>query len=288
MINLYLSANASIFLAGFLTTLGACVGSFAALVIWRLPQGLSIVVPRSFCSHCLKPLLWWQNIPIWSWLILRGKCAFCKKSIGLRPLVIELIFAVLLLALYVKFGLSIALLERFGLVFLLVCLAYIDLDTYSFPVSLLIALMILGLASSAYYFIYPHAYVAPSPTVFSMNFTLLQSYTLNNRWWGAVLGFLILTSINLIGTYGLRKSKRLTDEQWAMGFGDSFLAMAIGLFVGKSHILSVIFIASAFGTLGGLASRFLEKQKPAEPEIALGAIPFGPFLALAAIYIYLF
>src|SRR5439155_26389108 len=103
----------------------------------RWPQEISIVSPRSFCQACQRPIKPWHNIPIISWLLLRGRCAHCRTFHGSRSLIIEIIFTLAALALYVKFGLSFALLEEFVLIFLLICLAYIDLDTYLLPLCML-------------------------------------------------------------------------------------------------------------------------------------------------------
>src|SRR5580704_9885531 len=151
--------------ACIMAALGACFGSFAALIIFRLPRGEPIALSRSRCFSCMKQLRVWHNIPLLSWVILRGRCGYCHAFIGWRSLIIEFIFSICLLALYIKFGIGMALIERFFFVFLLVCLAYIDLDTYSLPYSLLWWLLGLGLVSTFIYSISPSRYFIPHEKV---------------------------------------------------------------------------------------------------------------------------
>lgn len=286
--NTFALADSIGFFCGFLmATLGACFGSFAALIIWRLPRGHSIVTPRSFCPACQKPLRVLHNIPIISFIFLRGRCHFCHAPIGLRTLVIEIIFSIALLSLYLKFGFHPAMVERFCFVFILVCLLYIDIDTFSLPYSLLFALILLGIVSSAYFFFNENAYRAPSESLLSTLMVIRKtSFSLLDRVWGALIGGGFLAAVNLLGTWLLRKSGRLLDTQWAMGWGDPILLFGIGMIVGLSHLVMVIFLAGAIGTLAGVVMNFFDRQKHA--DIAEGAIPFGPFLAIAALYTYLF
>lgn len=277
-------------MGGLMAVIGACFGSFAGVIVDRMQRGLSIVLPRSHCSACGTNLKIWHNIPIISWLGLRGRCATCGASIGIRLLFIEAIFALALFSLYWKLGFSLALFEKFIFVFLLICLAYIDMDTFMLPLSLMIALVVSGLIFSAAYFFYPHAYVAArEPWSFLSLLVIKHSpiFSLTNRVLGALVGFLSLSSVNLVATMILRKTGRLTREQWAMGFGDPILALGIGLTVGASHMVLVIFLASAFGSLVGISNLFVSRDEGSE-DIARGAVPYGPFLALAGLAAYLF
>lgn len=270
--------------------LGACFGSFAALIIDRLPREMSIVRPRSRCHACKRPLKIWMNIPIVSWLILRGRCGFCSHFIGVRSLIIEVLFSLALLALYIKLGCSFALLERFALFFLLVCLAYIDLDTFLLPYGLLISLFLVGISSSIVYYLQPHLFVAMSAQPMfldAMVFNETSIFSIFDRIAGAGIGLLLLLFINGIATMILRKSGRLTTQQWAMGFGDPLLLMAIGLFIGASHLVLLLFLSSMLGSFFGIVSQIFSKNEQIHDEIAKGALPYGPFLAIAGIYIYL-
>lgn len=276
--------------AVFAAILGACFGSFAGLIIARLSVDMSIVMPASHCFTCSKKLRVWHNIPIVSWLLLRGQCAYCKTPIGIRAFVVEVILAFGFLALWLKFGFSIVLFDRALFLFLLVCIAYIDLDTFSIPLSLLLALFVVGVAANTLYFVWPHAYVAPSNPGSLLNlmvFRTLPTFSLSNNLIGAACGFLSLALVNIIATVILRRAGRLSAQQWAMGFGDAVLLSAIGLFVGARHLMVVVFLGSVLGSLVGVLSRF-EKRGRKDGEIAEGALPYGPFLAIAAIYVYLF
>jgi leader peptidase (prepilin peptidase) / N-methyltransferase len=279
-----------IILGWFLVALfGACLGSFAAVVIFRLQDGVSIVTPRSYCAHCQRQLKVWHNIPIFSWLILRGKCFFCHKPIGLRPLIIELIFSLAMVGLYAKYGFSLALTERVAFFFILVCLSYIDLDSFSLPLGLLWALLLVGLLSTAVYTLYPSAYVAiskPASLLEIMVFKHHSGFSLSDRLWGAVCGFSLLALINVAATLVFRKTKRLTDTQWAMGWGDPLLVFGIGLYIGFSYLVVLLFLASVSGSVVGILLRFCQKAPVNAEDIAQDAIPYGPFLAMAAIYIY--
>jgi leader peptidase (prepilin peptidase) / N-methyltransferase len=275
----------------FMTAFGACLGSFVGLIIDRLPKGRSIITPPSHCSNCSHKLRVWQNIPIFSWLILRGKCFYCLAPIGMRLIILELLVAIAMLALFIKFGLSIALIERIIFVFILICLTYIDIDTLSLPYSLLVMLLLTGIVLSIVYYFNPGAYVAPNESVSILKLMIFRYktiYSLSDRLLGGLVGMLFLSIINIFATIILRRTKRLSSHQWAMGWGDPWLVMAIGIFVGLSHLILVIFLASSLGTIFGLINQCFHKNEHGDDDIATGALPFGPFLTIAAIYVYLF
>lgn len=271
--------------------LGACLGSFAGVIIYRWPLGKSIVTPRSFCGACEKTLKPWHNIPLISWLYLGGRCAYCHARFGLRLLVLELFFFMCAFALYQKTGLSITTLDKFGFCFLLICLAYIDLDTFYLPLSLLGALVVWGTLFSVVYYFYPSLYRAPSSPLSLLSSLLLtkqQAFSLSDRLWGALAGLGFFSLINALGSLILRRARRIGAHQWAMGWGDPVLLMAIGLSVGLSRLLLVIFIASFLGSLVGIALRLFDKMPLKVEGVTEGGVPYGPFLAIAAIYVYLF
>ncbi len=93
--------------------------------------------------------------------------------------------------------------------------------------------------------------------------------------------------MNLVATAIFRRTGRLTKAQWAMGWGDPILLLAIGLFVGMGHLMLVVFLASALGSVVGIFSRIFSRDGYHDDDIAHGALPFGPFLAIAAIYAYM-
>jgi len=269
---------------------GASMGSFAALIIYRWPRDISIVSPRSFCQACEKNIKPWHNIPIISWLLLQGRCAYCRTSYGFRPFIIELICLLAALALYVKFGLSFALLEKSFFFFLLLCLAYIDLDTYSLPISMLGVLTLWGFLFTVIYYFYPSFYVPMGEPHGFLKYLVLKIplKILPDRLLGGAAGLLFFSFVNICATMILRATQRLNSQQWAMGWGDPLLLAALGLFVGLSHIVLLIFLASVAGSLAGLVNLISKTPPSDDKNIASGALPYGPFLALAAIYVYLF
>ncbi len=142
------------------------------------------------------------------------------------------------------------------------------------------------------YFLKPALYIAPHPPGALLALMIVKipaHYLLLDHVSGALIGLLFLIAVNVIATLIFRKLGRLTSKQWAMGFGDAILLAAIGLFVGASHLVALLFLASLLGSIIGIAARFANKKKATtDEEIAEGALPYGPFLAIAAIYIYLF
>lgn len=287
---MYLLGNYVMAIYVLLFLLGACFGSFAGVIISRWPLGISIVSPRSFCTSCQQPLKIWHNIPIISWLLLGGRCAFCRSSYGIRPLILELLCALCLTALYVKYGFSVALVERYLLFFILLCLSYIDIDTFCLPHSLLGILLAVGGISSVVYYMWPELWFEyqKSSYVNVLIFSHNSFFSLNDRILGLLGGFLSFAGVNVIATAILRKTQRLLAHQWAMGWGDPILLAGIGFFVGISHLLLVIFLASALGALVGIVQKMMGQHPDKADDIADGALPYGPFLALAGIYVYLF
>lgn len=270
--------------------MGACFGSFAALIIYRLPKEQSIVFPRSYCESCGLKLLSWQNIPIFSWVILRARCFFCQKKISPRSTLIELIMAFCLAGLYVRYGIGLVLVEKFIFVFLIICLAYIDLDTFFLPFSLLFYLLLLGIISCILYVLYPATYVPLSVLPGFLKMMVINkpvAFSLIDKLAGAFVGALFLSLLNVIATFILRKTKRLSAAQWAMGWGDPILVFAIGLFVGLSHLVLVLFLASALGSICGILNRFSKIAFDDDESIVKDALPYGPFLAIAATYVYI-
>lgn len=266
--------------------LGSCMGSFLALIIYRLPKDLSIW-PRSYCESCRAPIKAWHNIPIFSWIFLRAKCAYCSSPIKMRTFFIEILCGVCLLALYLKFGFSFGVLEKFGFFFILVAISYIDMDYFSIPYSLILALFLWGIISTTYYYFYPfHEVINDNFGLFSV-LVFPKASPFFDRLLGAFVAVVFFASLNVLISFILRASGRLKPGQWAMGWGDPLLASGIGLFVGLSHLALVIFLASFMGSICGLIFKILGKNK-AMDDIPAGAVPFGPFLSMAAIYAYLF
>jgi len=250
--------------------LGLFVGSFLNVVVYRLPimmektwrrechefleldhdpqadaQPFNLMVPRSACPSCGKLITAWQNIPVISWLLLRGKCGNCKNPISAQYPLVELLTAVLSLLVAWKFGASMQ--TCFALVFTwsLICLALIDLHTTLLPDSITLPLMWLGLLISLY------------PVFVNTHQALI----------GAAAGYLSLWLV-------FQTFKLITGKE-GMGFGDFKLLAALGAWLGWVKLPIVILLSSLAGAVIGITMMVFFKHRRDKP------IPFGPYLAIA-------
>lgn len=242
--------NIDFFYALFVFILGLLFGSFANVIILRLPAGLSVVTPRSHCGACKKTIPWHDNVPFFSWFILRGKCRFCKTPFSVRYALVEMLMGLAFLAVFLKVGPSWLLLEYLVFVFGLITVSFIDLDHMILPDEFTLSGIGLGLAG---------AFLNPERE-------FLEAV------WGVLLGGGFLWAIAVI-YQAIRK-------QEGMGGGDIKLLAWMGALLGWSSIPFIILTSSLLGTLVGLV-----QMRKAGGGLAT-AIPFGPFLALAG-FIYL-
>jgi len=263
---------------------GAVVGSFLNVVIARVPAGESIVHPASRCPKCHAPIAWHDNVPILSWIALRGRCRSCGAGISVRYPLVELLGGLAALAAFSRHGLSLAGLAELGFVDALLALSLIDLDVWLLPHAITIPLLGAGVALSA-----AHLTAAPS---------------LTSSLLGAGAGWLAFASVSFLGERILRRE--------ALGFGDVWLLSGIAAWLGVKSILPVVLLASIQGTVVGLTLIALGKSEPgpapeAGPEAPVAtpeppapgteqadasadewvpprhAVPFGPFLAAGAL-----
>lgn len=234
-----------------LFVLGAIFGSFANVIIYRLPREESIVKPGSHCYSCKKPVKWYDNIPIFSWFILRGKCRNCKAPFSIRYPIVELITAVLFALSYHYAGLSWTLLEHLIFVFGLVVCTFIDLDHMILPDEFTLSGIVIGLVGAA---------LNPQREFLDALFGMLMG---GGFLWGMAYVYYLLT------------------KQEGMGGGDIKLLAWIGAIIGWKGIPFVIMMSAIIGSVVGIA--FAAKQKAGLKTM----IPFGPYLALGAI-LYLF
>lgn len=231
---------------------GALWGSFANVVILRLPAGKSVVSPRSQCPHCGTLIRWFDNIPILSWLILRAKCRKCKAAISWRYPLVELIMSILFLLAYVKLGWSWTLLEYLIFIFGLVTVSFIDFDHMILPDQFTLGGIVVGLLGAA---LNPEREFMPA-------------------LWGVLLGGGFLWAVAYLYLV-LRK-------QDGMGGGDIKLLAWIGAVLGVASIPFVILISSVVGSVVGILWSFKVKKGMQT------TIPFGPYLALAALIYMLY
>jgi len=281
-----LAASPAIFV-GTCLVLGLCVGSFLNVVIYRLPVMLErqwraqcaelaghdphtttvtagpqarfdLVVPRSACPACKAPITALQNIPLISWLALRGRCARCGAPISARYPLVELLTGLLSGWVAARYGFGTGALAALVLTWFLIALAFIDIDTQLLPDSLTLPLLWLGLALS----LFGPAGGAGVPV--DPRSSLI----------GAVAGYLSLWSV-----YHLF---RLVTGKEGMGYGDFKLYAALGAWLGWQMLLPVILIAAVVGAAVGIAVLAIRRQSRATP------IPFGPFLAAAGWLVLMF
>ncbi|OFZ19047.1 MAG: peptidase A24 [Bdellovibrionales bacterium RBG_16_40_8] len=230
---------------------GACFGSFANVVIYRLPKGESIITPRSRCMACGQSIAWTDNIPIISWFLLRGRCRKCRASYSFRYPLVELIMASLFLGLYLKLGFSWLLLEYLVFTFGLVTVSFIDFDHMILPDVFTLSGIVLGLTG---------ALINPERDFLS-------------SLWGMLLGGGSLYAVAVIYS-ALRK-------QEGMGGGDIKLLAWIGALLGWTSVPFVVLSSSVIGSIVGSVSMIKKKDGLSH------AIPFGPYLALGAL-LYIF
>jgi len=247
---------------------GLCVGSLLNVVIYRLPVMLerqwqaearqileeqpppeqapfNLMVPRSRCPQCEAPIHAWQNVPVVSWLLLRGRCANCGVGIPIRYPLVEALTAICSIIVLALFGFSWLGLAALVYTWMLLALTFIDYDTQLLPDQLTLPLLWLGIVTNVF-----------------GGFTDLASAVI-----GAVAGYLFLWS-----TYW--GFKLLTGKE-GMGYGDFKLLAAIGAWLGWQVLPATALIAAAVGLLYAIATFLTGKRKSAQP------IPFGPFLAIA-------
>ncbi len=203
---------------------GASIGSFLNVVIYRVPRGLSVANPRrSFCPNCKNQIKWYDNIPIFSYIILRAKCRNCALPIAIRYPLVELLCALLFVAVLQKFGPTVSALAYWTFSAALLALTFIDVQHFILPNGITYPLALIGLGAS-----------------FFMPQTGLTQAAI-----GALAGFGLVVLINLLW-YVVRK-------QQGLGFGDAGLMCAIGAFLGFKSLFFV-FLA---GSLQGLAAALL-------------------------------
>ena len=256
-----------------LSLLGLCIGSFLNVVIHRLPlmlergwkadsaemlgvqldasEPLTLSTPRSRCPSCGHRIAWHENIPVASYLWLRGKCSACKTRISPRYPLIELLTGALFAAIGWRFGATPTALLWCGFAAVLVALAGIDWDTTLLPDNLTLPLLWAGLVAGA------------------AGWTI----ALPDALWGAVAGYLSLWTV-----YWLFK---LATGKEGMGFGDFKLLAALGAWLGLKMVLPVVLAASVLGAIVGIGMKMASNLREGR------YVPFGPFLAGAGLAVML-
>jgi leader peptidase (prepilin peptidase)/N-methyltransferase len=271
------------FLIGACLVLGLVVGSFLNVVIHRVPimmqrqwreqceelerpdhaatvpatpavvkERFNLIVPRSSCPACRAPITAVQNIPILSYLFLRGRCAQCRVRISVRYPIVEALTGILSAAVAWKLGFGWPMAAGLVLTWFLVALAFIDIDQQLLPDSLTLPLLWLGLFLSLF-----AATAGGAPIPVDMGSSII----------GAIAGYLCLWTV-----YHLF---RLLTAKEGMGYGDFKLLAALGAWLGWQMLLPTVLIAAAVGAVAGIALLAARRQSRSVP------IAFGPFLAAA-------
>jgi leader peptidase (prepilin peptidase) / N-methyltransferase len=262
--------------AALIGILGLLIGSFLNVVIHRLPkmleaqwavecaefteqaapaqEKLNLLVPRSRCPECGHEIRWYENIPVLSYVVLRGKCSACSATIGLRYPVVELVTGALFLFCAMRWGWSATTAAWCIFCAAIVALACIDWDTTLLPDDMTLPLLWLGLIVAGLHW---------NPLV-----------SLPDALWGAVAGYLSLWLVYWA-------FKLITGKE-GMGYGDFKLFAALGVWFGWQALVPIILMSSVIGAIVGIVMKFSSGLREG------GYIPFGPFLAGAGLTALLF
>lgn len=231
----------------FFFLFGALWGSFANVFILRWPEGESVVTPRSRCNSCKKPIAWYDNVPILTWFILRGKCRNCGARFSFRYPLVEFVMGALFALAFWRFGWSWTFAESLPFIFALVTASVIDLDHFLLPDVLTLSGVAIGLLG---------AFLNP-----------------DRSFWDALAG----AAFGYGFLWSLAYFYFLVRKEDGMGGGDMKLLAWIGAVLGWQSIPFVILCSSILGSVGGLVVAMRDKSG------MKAVIPFGPYLALAAL-----
>lgn len=269
-ISAFFYAHHILFLA-VLAVVGLVVGSFLNVVIYRLPiileqdirtecalyldqpppksQHMTLWQPRSFCPACQKPIAVWMNIPVVSYLLLKGKCFYCKHPINIRYLIVELLSCLVAVTLGIYFGPTLKLVAALIFMWTMLVLLFFDLETKQLPTQIILALLWMGLFFNTY-----NLFVPLASAVF-----------------GAIFGYLFFFFIAWL--------YRAIRKKEGLGTGDFELLASLGAWFGWQSLPIIVFIASCVGSIFSIVYLLATKQ-------AFNTrIPFGPFLILGGIII---
>lgn len=231
---------------------GLCVGSFMNVCIYRLPTSTSIAdPPRSMCPSCSSLIKFYDNIPVFSYLWLKGRCRYCNAPISFRYLVVEVLSGIAALSVLFRFGLTLESLVYFIFIASLLVITFIDIDHRIIPNIITLPGIPIGLVAS---------FALPKVTLLSSVLGLLAG---GGSLWGVAWAY-----------------HRITGKD-GMGGGDIKLLAMIGTIVGWQGVIFTIFVSSAVGTIIGITVMLVKGKN------MKFAVPFGPFLAIGAMaYIF--
>lgn len=247
-------------LAGF----GLLFGSFANVVIWRFPRGESLTSPPSHCPNCSAPIAWYDNVPVVSWFVLRGRCRSCGARISARYPLVEVSSGLLWVLAGLVFGMTGSAGFAVVLFYVLLILTFIDIDHKRLPNVLVGALGVVGLIGVI---ISQFTRVPLVPLV-----GIAGSGLFSQPWLVAASGLVLGGGVSLLITalYGMLRGKA------GLGMGDVKLLGVLGLFLGP-YVLMVLMVGSILGAVYGLCT------SRRGGDLRSARIPFGPFLAAGAV-----
>ncbi len=238
-------------IAGYVIVFGMCIGSFLNVCIYRMPISESLVFPRSKCPKCGNLIRFYDNIPVFSYLFLKGRCRHCSTSIPIRYAMVEIITGLSAFSVYKKFGLTFPAVIYFIFIAALIVIIYIDID----------------------HKIIPNRITLPGiPICFLFSFVLPEMSPIDSLI-GILAGGGSLFLVDWV--------YKAVTKKHGMGGGDIKLLAMIGAIIGWKGVLFTIYMSSIVGTLAGLMVIVYRKKN------LKFAIPFGPFLSIGAIT-YLF
>lgn len=230
-----------------------CIGSFLNVCIYRIPLGMPVGGrARSVCLKCKTPIAAYDNIPLLSYIILRGKCRHCKQRFSIRYFFVELLTGLLGLECFLTWGLTLTALVYFLFITVLIIITFIDID----------------------HGIIPDVLSLPGIPIF---FVLTWLFVPYMTWWNSLLGVLIGGGLLL----GVSVAYKVVTKRDGMGGGDVKLLAMIGAIIGWQGVLFTIFVSAVLGTIAGVIL-MLKNRK----SLSL-SMPYGPFLALGSI-LYIF
>ena len=241
-----------IFRLVFVFLFGSIIGSFLNVCIYRLPKGRSVIFPGSHCPNCAAKILWYDNIPILSFLFLSGKARCCKAKISVRYFIVEVLTAVGLLVLFISFGLTPKFFAYSIMVSGLIVATFVDFEIQEIPDEVSLGGLVVGIILSTAF-----------PSILNEGARL---HGFLNSFLGALSGGGMIYAMGMLGEFAFKKE--------AMGGGDvKFLAM-IGSFLGWKMTILTFFIAPVFGAVVGIILKIKEGKD---------TIPYGPYLSLGAV-----
>lgn len=251
---------------------GSIIGSFLNVCIYRLPRDLSIVKPRSFCPRCNAFIKWFDNIPIISYLLLRGRCRNCRARIPFRYLLVEIITACLFLFLYRQFSFSEEFFKFAFFFSLLIAVSFIDIEYHAIPASLCFTGIVAGIIFSIY-----ETFVFIKTGERGM-FPVVEAFK------GLVFGFGFAYLFKFFGDIflniylALKKQDSIEGEREALGLGDVDFMGMVGVFLGSVFVVTTFFIAPFIAVVYSIFAFLFKKSH---------LIPYLPYLSLAAFISFL-